>query len=257
MKKYLRHITTAFKWQIPYLDAVLGPEAVKKYENDQYKDVTITHHNYMYKSKDTAIHICKLQLPRCAVVRMGADYVSSPELLFLELANTLDIQRLILLGIQLCSHSPGESKKAITSKRKLSAFLEKTKGFNGHRLAVRALKYVAEGSNSIMESLAFMILTLPNKYGGFGLGGAVFNHEIPRQKGVGQYLDQRQFYMDIFYKGAKLAIEYDSLKHHSTSSEQSEDHLRATALERQGIVIRRFTSGICIMQHHVENLHRM
>lgn len=41
-----------------------------------------------------------------------------------------------------------------------------------------------------MESLAYMILTLPHALGGYGLDGAVFNHEIKLQKDARARLEQ-------------------------------------------------------------------
>ena len=118
-----------------------------------------------------------LPLPTGAVVSRNGKSVASPELLFLELANELSIHRLILLGLQLCSYPVGSPSKAITTKQNLVKFLE---NFWTQRTpkSDAGCKYIENGSASIMESLAFMILTLPSNLGGYGLNGAAFGYKF-------------------------------------------------------------------------------
>jgi hypothetical protein len=178
--------------------------------------------------------------------------VASPELLFLQLACRLDIHRLILLGLQLCSHPPGNSSEAITTKKKLKAFLAKTSGHRGHPKASRAAKYLEDGSASVMESLAYMILTLPHALGGYGLDGAIFNYEIMLKGEVGRRLGQKRCFMDLYYQAAKLAVEYESFAFHNNPSEQGKDVMRSTILGRQGIevmhlsTIQLYDQGACM-----------
>jgi very-short-patch-repair endonuclease len=174
-------------------------------------------------------------LPKGAIITRGAVKVASPELVFLQMATALDIQRLILFGLQLCAHPPGKPGEAVSSKRKINAFLAKVRGHNGCRNAARAAKLLEDGSGSVMESLAFMILTLPHALGGYGLGGAIFNREIALDRQLGRRLSQKRFFVDIYYEKPKLAIEYQSLTHHSTATEQGRDMVRANILERLGV----------------------
>ncbi len=93
--------------------------------------------------------------------------------------------------MQLCSHPPGDFKAAVTTKQRLRDFIEKIPGHSGHRNALRALKYVENGSASIMESMVYMILTLPHILGGYGLKGANFNYEINLKDGNAVRLGQK------------------------------------------------------------------
>jgi very-short-patch-repair endonuclease len=88
-----------------------------------------------------------------------------------------------------------------------------------------------------MESLAFMILTLPHALGGYGLGGAVFNHEIKLRDEAGKRLGQKRCFADLYYKPAKLAVEYESFAFHNSPSEQGKDMMRSAILERQGVEV--------------------
>lgn len=158
---YVSNFTAAKMWDIPYIEAVFG----SKTEEKDPVDITVSEQNARFSNNGKKVHSCELALPAGAVVSRNDKMVASPELLFLELASKLSIHRLILLGLQLCSHPPGISSEAITTKQKLNSFLAKTSGHRGHRKAVRAVKYTENGSASIIESIAYMILTLPHSLG--------------------------------------------------------------------------------------------
>ena len=198
-------------------------------------DYTVTRSGEYYNRKGCNIHLCRMDLPGSAIRKSEWGLVASPELTFLQLAQTLDIQRLILLGIQMCAHPPGRQRDALTTKNKLRALLKKMPGFNGIRKANRAVQYIEGGSASIMESLVYMLLTLPNNLGGHGLRGARFNAEIRLNRKTANRLRQNYCYVDLFYGEPKVAIEYDSFAFHNTPSEQGRDAIRSAILRKRGI----------------------
>ncbi len=225
-------------WDIPYFEAVIGCKPVDT--GTSY--ITVSDHNARFRHNGKMVHSCSLPLPAGAIVNRYGQKVSSPELLFLELSSKLSIHRLILLGLQLCSHPPGQPFRAITTKQRIAGFLSKTSGHRGHNKAVRAIKYVINGSASIMESLSYMILALPHALGGYGLSGAVFNHEIIIQDEAINNLGQTRCFADLYYKEYKLAVEYDSFAYHSSPSEQGKDIKRSAILENQGIDVIHFST---------------
>lgn len=233
MEGYFSHLSAARIWNIPCVEAVFGNEIT---ETD-LDYITVSKYNERCRINEKKIHSCVPALPAGAITTRNGIAVASPELLFLELAFKFSIHRLILLGLQLCSHPPGLPSAAITTKKKLNTFLAKTSGHRGHRKAMRAMKYVENGAASIMESLAYMILGLPYALGGYGLNGAVFNHEVKLKREARMRLRQSRCFVDLYYKQAKLAIEYDSFTYHNSPSEQGKDVMRAAILERQGIEV--------------------
>lgn len=237
MREYLSHFSAAIWWDIPYISKIFG----FKTADTNSADITVSEHDARFRKNGKLVHSCELALPAGAITTRNGKSVASPELLYLELACKLSIHRLILLGLELCAHPPGEPSKSITTEQKLKKFIEKTQGHRGHHNAARALKYIKNGSASIMESLAYMILTLPYALGGYGLNGAVFNHEILLKSKAGRPA-QNRFYTDMYYKEAKLAVEYESFAYHNTPSEQGRDMLRSARLERQGIVVMRLST---------------
>ncbi len=233
MKTYLSHHSAAAYWNIPYLETVLG------YDNDETStvDITVSERGARAAKQNQIIHLCEIDLPANAVVPKDGIMMASPELVFLQLASKLDVHRLILLGLQLCSHSPGKPSEAITTKTKLKNFLAKTHGHRGQRKALRAVKYIENSSASIMESLVFMIFTLPHALGGYGLDSAVLNYEIIIKDEATKRLGQKRCYADIYYKQEKLAVEYNSFAFHASPAEQGKDEMRSTILERQSIEV--------------------
>ncbi|MGI6732978.1 MAG: hypothetical protein ACOX4J_02210 [Anaerovoracaceae bacterium] len=238
MKEYLGYYSAATFWNIPYIEAVLGSEITSAYPTS----FVVPQRRMRSPKQGQTKHLCELTLPPEAVVSKNGTIVASPELLFLQLASKLDIQRLILLGLQLLSHPPGNPELAITTKQNLKTFLSKISGHRGHRKAFRALKYLENGSASIMESIVYMILTLPHILGGYGLDGAVFNHEIKLKEETSKRLGQKRCFADLYYKSARLAVEYESFAFHSSPFDQGKDVLRSAILERQGIEVMRLTT---------------
>ena len=231
MKEYLSHYSAAKMWDIPYIEAVLGDQVTAS----DSRHITVSEPDARLRNPGNKVHSCTLALPTGALISKNDIMVASPELLFLELASTLSIHRLILLGLQMCSHPPRYPSMSITTTQKLNTFLSNTAGHRGHRKAMRAVKYVENGSASIMESIAYMILTLPYSLGGYGLGGAVFNCEIKLKSEARVHLGQNRCFTDLFYRKAKLAVEYESFAYHNSPSEQGKDIMRSAVLERQGL----------------------
>ena len=233
MEGYVSNFSAAMMWNIPCVETVIGNVIT----GIDAVDITVSKYNARFRNNGKKVHSTEFALPLGAVTTRDGRMVASPELLFLELASKLSIHRLILLGLQLCSHPPGLPSAAITTKKNLDTFIAKTTGHRGHGKALRAMKYVENGSASIMESLTYMILGLPHTLGGYGLHGVVFNHEI-RLKGEAKIrLGQDRCFVDLYYKQAKLGVEYESFTYHSSPAEQGKDAKRSAVLQRKGIKV--------------------
>lgn len=242
MNKYISHFYAVDKWDIPNLDNVLGPEIKKANLNGSKKSYTVFNPAARYTCTESLTHSCTIKLPQGAIVKHKGEFISSPELVFLELANELDMHRLILLGLQMCSHPAGKPSEAISNKRKLEDLIKRTAGHRGQTNARFAIKHIENGASSIVESIIFMLLTLPHSYGGFGFKNVKMNYEILLNAEARKILNQSRCFVDFYFPEAKLAIEYDSLTHHGDATSQGKDQIRATALERQGIDVIRFTT---------------
>jgi len=244
MKAFASHATAAYIWNIPHLDAVLGAAADggRRRPGGGSEDITVTDRRARYPRQGFRVHLCGQEMPRDAVVRVGGQWIASPPLVFLELAGELDIHRTILLGMQMCAHAPGWPGEAVTTVRQLMSLTTRMPLHFGSRKALRALAYVADGSGSLVESVAYMILPLPHLLGGYGLRGAVLNHEVLLGEKARWHLGQNRCFADFFFEREHVAVEYDSLEHHGTAAQQGKDFLRAAALESQGLDVVRFST---------------
>ncbi len=158
--------------------------------------------------------------------------MASPELAFLDSARQLGFHRTVLLGMQLCSSKPG-NRESLTTVQRLQSFLDKCHGHHGRKAAIQAVQYIADNSWSVMESLLFMQLTLPYKFGGLGFSGAALNQEIKiRKKGCDQKMGT--LYADLYWEKAKLIVEYDSYAFHNNMSSWIKDARRLATLENNG-----------------------
>ncbi len=233
MRYYISHYTAARRWDIPHIEHVIPTWAL----DEKFIHISFYRRNDRYYPDGWKVHASKVGFPPGAIIKESGGGLASPELVFLQLASKLDIHRLILLGLQLCSHLPGEPHSAITTKRKLQTFIVKTQSHFGRRKAIRALKYIENGSASIMESLAYMILALPIALGGYGLKGITPNYEIKLgDEGVSR-LGQNRCFIDLYFKSEKIGVEYESYAFHGSPYEQGRSMIRATILERQGISV--------------------
>ena len=144
--------------------------------------------------------------------------------MFLQLARTLDMHRLILLGTGLCAQPGGPNTRQITSVKRLRTFCHSVKGHWGRRKALQALKYVEDGARSEPEAMLFLFLRLPHRLGGFAVDGAVYNHQI--------WVRGRAFFADICFPEERVIVEYNSHAFHASQGEAK----RIADLERKRLL---------------------
>lgn len=167
-------------------------------------------------------------LPEGAFHGWGDFRVSSPEFLFLQMAPSLTVSQLVALGCELCGTYilvprevvlPGafdeypERVAPLTNIDRITSFLESAGSAGGVKKARRALKYVAEGSRSPMETRTYMQLCLPAMLGGYGLPKAVLNPDIELDEEARRIADQRNCWGDICWPKKQLDVEYNGGVH--------------------------------------------
>ena len=114
-----------------------------------------------FVTKTVKRHLWSSAVPKKAFYRVGLMMVSSPEFVFLQMAQKLSVAQLVALGCELCGYyvlnrndvgfqaSPDACPTRVTpltNLDKLHAFVESASGAQGRQKAARALKYVIEGS---------------------------------------------------------------------------------------------------------------
>lgn len=173
-------------------------------------------------------------------------YVSAPELCMLQLSWGADLVRLIELGFELCgTYSPGSSGTGelfhhapLCGHAQLGALAGSVKGRRSTcEKFGRAVRYVLEGSDSPMETIQAMLVTLPRHMGGYGLGGALLNPKLPVPADLQRAAGRSFLRPDMYWQDCRVVLEYDSKRWHDGGDRRGSDLSRVSVLELMGLSV--------------------
>ena len=220
-------------------------------------DIMVSAKSARRPSKAIRPHVCSKALPGGAFVNVSDGlYVSSPEFCFFQMAGEYPLGKLIALGIELCGTYSQPDKVSIcerqderqenfaeilynlphlTSKKKLQAFTDRIGGWFGQRQALQALRYISDGSGSPMETILFILLTLPYRYGGYGLPMPELNGCIYPKKGALPFAGKSFYRGDLLWREAGVVVEYNSDMVHANTDSIAMDAIRRGDLALCGI----------------------
>lgn len=153
------------------------------------------------RTKTVCGHLCSAALPPGSFIpadAMGIEFhVCAPELVFLQMAEELEMRHLIYVGFALCSsfrlddwEDGGCVKREgfdrpLTSVERIRAFLERLPASTRNRaIALRAIEHVRDGARSPREGGLAMAIGLPISLGGRSLGETAMNQEIRVYDGI-------------------------------------------------------------------------
>ena len=203
----------------------------------------------MYRSSHRVIcHKWTSGLPESAFHGWGSFRVSSPEFLFLQMAPQLSVIQLIALGCELCGtyilvpkakvlpdafDDCPERIAPLTNIERIESFLDDAGSARGIKKARRALKYIAEGSRSPMETRTYMQLCLPPMLGGYGIPKAEMNLEIELDEEARRVSGKYRCWGDLCWQNDRLDVEYNGGVHGGVSK-MRHDAGRALGIEHMG-----------------------
>jgi len=205
-------------------------------------------------------HVISRSLPDRSFYRLDDDvYVASPELTLFQLASGLTEAQALKLAMEMCggyaidtstaefydsdpfasdNESDGLCKRApLTSKRKLSAFADRLLRPGSRAHSVKFLRWLADGSASPRETALCMLLCLPPRLGGYGLALPELNKRIELTPEERNMVGVHHFVCDLYWPGenARVALEYDSKRHHTAEEKQERDAIRRNMLQYKGV----------------------
>lgn len=184
-------------------------------------------------------------LPERSVIDVGEGFfMSTPEFCFLQMAASLSLARLIYLGFELCGTyalaegGPSITREAsLTTRTRIRGFVEAAQGAPGRPKALRALRYVLDGSASPMETVLAMMLHLPYNLGGYALESPLLNYRVDVPPSLREIADRGLCRCDLCWPDAKLAVEYDSKRFHSDQVRRKSDASRRSTLIALGFTV--------------------
>lgn len=92
-------------------------------------------------------------------------------------------------------------------------YVQRTKAMPGKKCAATALRWIADGAESPMEIKSRLLLTLPYRYGGYGLPMPEVNKDI-LLSGRTEHRVVRTFRPDMCWPCHKVIVEYDGKAYH-------------------------------------------
>ncbi|WP_172136459.1 hypothetical protein [Adlercreutzia sp. ZJ473] len=163
-------------------------------------------------------------LPAGSFVRLNEGvYVASPEYLALRMAARLTRVELLRLLYELCgcyvlneNDARGFSGcQPITNLSRVSSFAKSASGMRGVREMRLLVGRASERSASPRETDVDMMLTLPLRMGGYALPKPALNERIVLTESQRKLIDREAITPDMLWRGARLALEYESDEWHS------------------------------------------
>ncbi|WP_346695174.1 hypothetical protein [Thermophilibacter mediterraneus] len=206
-------------------------------------DLLVSRQSGRHQAAGVSAHLCSARLPAGSFVPcviFGHEvYMSSPELVFLQMAEELQLDQLAYVGFALCStfrlddleaggcvHREG-SDVALTSVARIRAYLNQLpRGTRNRGLALRALDFVRDGARSPREAGIAVTLLLPLRRGGEGYESVAMNQETRIFDGIDSRGEARWVTRipDILVEARgrkgearKVGVDYDAASTHSDS----------------------------------------
>lgn len=196
-------------------------------------------------------HVWNGPIPPTGICRVDADIeVCSIPLVLVQLAaETQDVVGIMMLAYEMTGtyglapwrDSGFEERIApLTSVAELRdyAWSAKALGIRGATRAYEALSYVKDGSASPRETDLAILMALPRRKGGFGLGGFTLNEKTDLRGMARELLGRPTIRTDFHWKREKSAsdvmLEYESNECHLEPWEIARDTRRREALAAAG-----------------------
>ena len=185
-------------------------------------------------------HAISRPIPPGALIRVSDHVlVSSPELTFIQMSHVYGLERLMMVGCELCGTyrlfaSDGrplvkpEERRRLTSTTGIAGTLA-LMGLGAKSVAGRALNYVFDDARSPMEAKVALLLSLPPRLGGFGLPRPVLNAPFRLSRSAYVLYPCSPCRLDLYWETARLDIEYDGEESHGPEA-HAKDVARAAAL---------------------------
>lgn len=188
-------------------------------------DVCVSAGSKRLKSRYVTNTVYGPTVPARSFMSLGSGlFTSCPELLFVELANSMALPEHLLLGFELCgnfSRNPDNPMKGTatlgippaTSVKRIAGFINSSKGLAGTPSARKTLELLADNAWSPAESVVAAMMSLPLEDYGYGLGRCRLNPRFYTPSHLEGSAKKNSRVPDILLEGTHVGINYDGAGH--------------------------------------------
>lgn len=201
-----------------------------------------------YRLKNINLHCSNINLPYASFLKYAPGIcISSPQLLFLQLAQSNDFAKLMKMGLELCGsysineYSPDGFISRLTpilDSKKLQTYLKRLQKLHPRypyiNKAIEAAYFLANDIASPSEAELYIKLCAPRKYGGYALKGFSANTNIKLSEKAANMYGRSFIKPDLANVKTKIAIEYDSNAFHNNSNQNIFDKTRLDVFSYEG-----------------------
>lgn len=204
-----------------------------------------------HPTKHVRFHQITAPLPRGAFLEIAPGIaLCSPELVFVQMAESLSFGGLIALGYELCGCYPLDAgqpstlvRTQLTTPGRIAAFAKRAERIKGSKKARCAAPFVCAKSASVKETEMDALLLTPMRWGGLGLPPALANEPVALSEEAARIARGDRVVCDLLWPQARVAAEYDGLAFHTERHQQAHDSRRRDALLADGFDVVTVTSS--------------
>ncbi len=183
--------------------------------------VAVPKAEYRLRIKGVKSTLFSQGLPSGAFLDLGDGVaISSPELLFVEMAAVMDPAVHLLFGMELCgtyARDAGDPRggpvtywvKPATTTARIKAFVDGCKRVHGIQPARQTLEWLTDNAWSPMEATVAALAMLPGELLGYDLWPVDLNE----RKEVGSHAEKAERVPDMLFRGSGVGLNYDGEDH--------------------------------------------
>ena len=149
------------------------------------------------------------------------------------------------IGMELCGtyslrpgSTEGEAKRdyVLINAMRFRSHVESWNGLWGLAVARDVANYLVNGSASAMETKLYLLLCLPQKYGGYNFATPELNPSLDVPVSAKEVLRQDKVKPDMLWRKARVVVEYDG-SYHDDARQTARDALRKSVFESMGYTV--------------------
>ena len=168
-------------------------------------------------------------------------FVSSPELVIMQLAHGLGLYKSIALAMELCGSysllSNGRCEWGViplTNVARINRLACISAECRGVATMRRVGRLAMDNSGSPRETALAVMLSLPRSLGGWGCGKPRLNADISLSEKASRECSRSKLVADLLFDDADLDVEYQGREWHEKSEDRLSDETRQNALMMMG-----------------------